>query len=354
MRVLVIGAGIFGTTAALKLSKEHDVTLVDVNNDIMLNASKCNHSRLHFGFHYPRSVETAQQSIDGYGSFYQSFRSAIRNDFPNYYMIENGSKVTPAEYEIFCSNLQLYFREEYPNIDMDFSKIRSSFLTNEPIFDYDILKSILKKMLDNSTITVILNKGIKRKSDMDEYDVIINTSYFNINEINKLFNIKQQELKLQTVVIPIFKKKMSRIGLTIMDGEYCSIMPKGFEKDHFLLYHVKESVIYETIGYTIPTIWRYGKRIIKNNFIKKYIYDKFIVNKYIDRIFKESQKYYTFLENCERVGYWQTVRALPINEDDCRLSDIRYDEVEGKKIISVLSGKLTTCWTIAEDIKNMI
>ncbi len=128
----------------------------------------------------------------------------------------------------------------------------------------------------------------------------------------------------------------------------------NIEKNTFLLYHVKESVVYESIGYTIPIIWKYGKKLIKNKFIKENIYDRFIINKHIDRIFIESQKYYSFLENCERVGYWQTVRALPINEDDCRLSDITYSEVDNKKIITVLSGKVTTCWTIAENIKNMI
>lgn len=354
MKVLVIGAGIFGITAALKASKFHEVTLVDTNDDIMMNASKCNHSRLHFGFHYPRSMETAQQSLNGYESFYHSFRPAIKNDFPNYYMIENSSKVSSQEYVDFCNNLKLYFREEYPKIDMKFDNIQSSFLTNEPIFDYEILKSILKKMIDVSSINLILNKEIKTKSDTDKYDVIINTSYFNINKINNLFGIKQQKLKLQTVVVPFFKKKMGRIGLTIMDGDYCSIMPKGFEENTFLLYHVKESVIYETEGYVIPSMWKYGKKLIKNNFIKKHIYDKFIVNRHIDRIFRESQKYYTFLQDCDRVGYWQTIRALPINEDDCRLSDITYNQVGDKKIISVLSGKLTTCWTTADDIKNMI
>ena len=54
MKVIVIGAGIFGVTASLTLSKNgYDVTLVECESDIMSKASKCNHNRLHFGFHYP-------------------------------------------------------------------------------------------------------------------------------------------------------------------------------------------------------------------------------------------------------------------------------------------------------------
>jgi glycine/D-amino acid oxidase-like deaminating enzyme len=39
MRIIVIGAGLFGITIALELAKRHrDVTLVDSNGDIMQNA----------------------------------------------------------------------------------------------------------------------------------------------------------------------------------------------------------------------------------------------------------------------------------------------------------------------------
>ena len=37
-----------------------------------------------------------------------------------------------------------------------------------------------------------------------------------------------------------------------MDGKFCSIMPKGFNPGTFLLYHAKESVIYETESEVIP------------------------------------------------------------------------------------------------------
>ena len=71
MKIIVIGAGIFGVTTALTLSENgYDVTLVECENNIMTKASKCNHNRLHFGFHYPRSIKTAKQSLDGYDLFY--------------------------------------------------------------------------------------------------------------------------------------------------------------------------------------------------------------------------------------------------------------------------------------------
>ena len=40
--------------------------------------------------------------------------------------------------------------------------------------------------------------------------------------------------------------KHNQVGLTIMDGPFCSIMPRGNNKDEFLLYHPKYSVVSES------------------------------------------------------------------------------------------------------------
>jgi len=138
-----------------------------------------------------------------------------------------------------------------------------------------------------------------------------------------------------------------------MDGEFCSIMPKGNNKNNFLLYHVGKSVIYETERFNAPLLFVVIKFLTKNRFIKKFIYDK-IINFKIKKIFSESKKYYTFLDYEKCIGYWQSVRALPINDNDSRLSLIRTDDFEDKKIISVLSGKITTCWYIADKINKSL
>ena len=65
MRVKIIGAGIFGCMIAGELKRAgHEVVLIEKNSDIMQGASKFNHNRIHFGFHYPRSLSTAQQSLE--------------------------------------------------------------------------------------------------------------------------------------------------------------------------------------------------------------------------------------------------------------------------------------------------
>ena len=88
MKVLVVGGGIFGCSISLELSKSgFDVTLIEKDSDIMGNASKQNHNRIHYGYHYPRSIETATQSLDGLLSFLMTYKESIINNFPNYYSV---------------------------------------------------------------------------------------------------------------------------------------------------------------------------------------------------------------------------------------------------------------------------
>ena len=338
MKIVVIGGGIFGITTSLKLSELYDVTMIEANSSVMENASKCNHNRLHFGYHYPRSHKTAKQSLEGYSLFKDNFNDSILSDFPNYYLIENGGKVTPYEYELFCNSLNLDFTNEIPSVDMNFENIGLSLLTKEPIYDFTTIKGDLTDRLKKSKVNVILNKKIDNKYQLSEYDIIINTTYSNINKINSLFNIPPVKLKLQDVIIPIFKCEIDRMGLTIMDGSYCSILPKGFEDNTFLLYSVEYSVVREVEGFNVPQEWKSDVDVEHG----------------VNKIYKESSKYFSFLEKSKRYGYWRTIRVLPINDDDERLSYLSVNNFNGGKVISLLSGKITTCLLMANEIFDIV
>ena len=247
MNILVIGGGLFGCSIALELSKaEYNVTIIEQNSDIMNNASKCNHNRIHYGYHYPRSVETASQSLDGLLSFLIKYKKAVITNFPNYYAIAlNQSNITADEYENFCDQIGISYYSEYPSSDIINSELlENSYKVEEPIFDWEILKKLVKKELKNSNIKLILNTQFSKKHL--KYDFIINCTYSGINNVNKLVGVPSLKFKLQDVIVPIFKYNHSKIGLTIMDGPFCSIMPKGNISNHFLLYHAKYSILKET------------------------------------------------------------------------------------------------------------
>jgi hypothetical protein len=321
-KIAIIGAGIFGTSIALELSRnDFQVDLFEVEDDIMLKASKKNHNRIHYGYHYPRSIETANQSLEGLISFYGRYKESIINTFPNYYCISNqNSNVTTKEYIDFCEKVGLTLKESYPSQKiLNRDLIESSFLVEEPIFDWDVLQGLVKKELENSNVNLKLNCDFR--TTKSSYDFIINSTFAKVNEINSFLGVEEIKLKLQDVVVPIFNYDSDKFGLTVMDGPFCSIMPRGFNKNNFLLYHVKESLISSNIDEA----------------------------EFINKIFDESKNYYPFLSKDMFVGLWRTERALPVNSNDERLSEIYF--YNNKNYLCVFSAKITTCVKIAKQIR---
>jgi hypothetical protein len=321
-KIAVVGAGIFGCSIALELSKfGYEVDLYDCESDIMLRASKNNHNRIHYGYHYPRSVETARQSLEGLISFYSIFGTAIVDGFPNFYMIStDDSKVTTEEYKEFCLQSGLSYSLEFPDSSLiNRELIDSSFKVEEPIFDWTILQRIAKTNLLNSSVRFFLNTDFR--STTLSYDFVVNSSFAGLNEVNTFLGADSVSMKYQNVVVPIFKHNMSKIGLTVMDGPFCSLMPKGKEQNLFLLYHVKESLMLDDISEV----------------------------EIVDRIFENSRIYYPFLNRDMFVNLWKAERALPVNSNDERLSELFiYPDLN---LVSVFSAKITTCVKIAKQIR---
>ena len=101
MKVLIVGAGFFGTCAAIKIRehfKKSKVTICEKKNNILLSASGKNQFRCHLGFHYPRSDETIQECKKSFSDFDKYFYNTyLKSD--NYYAISNkNSKINFDDY----------------------------------------------------------------------------------------------------------------------------------------------------------------------------------------------------------------------------------------------------------------
>jgi len=330
-RVLIIGGGLFGCTTAIELSNHFDVTLIEKDSELMRNASKCNHNRIHYGYHYPRSIETAKQSLEGILLFENSYKKSIVSNFENYYAIgKYDSKIDSKQYKIFCDTVGIPYKSEYPKSDIiNSTLIEDCFIVTEPIYDWDVLRNIVLSRINN--VNIKLNESFNET--YLNYDYIINCSYSGINEVNKIIGVEPLDFKYQDVVIPIFEYNHTKIGLTIMDGDYCSIMPNGVKENKFLLYHVKHSVIQSSNS--------------KITNLKKDISDN------LELIKKDSVRYYPFLKDVKYTDYWRTIRVLPINKNDERLTKI-ITYIDKPNFITIFSGKVSTCVVIAKKIKNKL
>ncbi len=344
--VCVVGAGLFGCMAAVKLADAgYRVDLLERDNGIMLGASKNNHNRIHMGYHYLRSIQTARDSIQGLSSFTEAFRDALRPELPNYYAIAaEHSKTSPERFEEFCQIVRIRYRREFPPAQLlDPKRLAACYCVPEPVFDYFSVRTTMLKLLSESTVNVHLRTSplkVDRKNDRfhvvtsqfsQPYDYMINATYCSLNQVNSMVGAAQRTYRYEDCVIPVFRYDYAPFGLTVMDGEFCSVMPRGFRAGEFLLYHVKHSVLRAKLG-------------VEN-------YDTLLEWTDDAPLFRASAEFMPFLQNCSSFERYRAIRITWENDDDARRSVI-YDDIPN--YWSVLSGKVTTCVDVADELVRTI
>lgn len=355
MKILVIGAGLFGTSVAYMLAdKNNDVDIVEKESDILQMASQVNHNRIHLGYHYLRSIQTAEQSIEGLLSFLFHFGNAVRYQFPNYYAIAKENSRTNAEGFIdFCNKVGIGYEEEYPEKSLlDPGTVESSFMVPEPVWDYRLLYNTIKKHIAKPNINIKLRtvcNGLRQFEDGTfeatlnnytvRYDVVVNCTYSDINSINTYLGLNKKILMFEDVLIPEFRFNSPAFGITIMDGPFCSVMPKGISENSFLLYHVKKSVLEQRISTDKPI---FGESVFSD-----------LQLSLPGGIYHESSFFMPFLLSVEPQGYKRITRAVYENSDDARLTQLM--TFEGiKNYFTILSGKVSTCMQVAIEIKHIL
>ena len=347
--VFIIGGGIFGLTASIVLGEAgYKVTLIEREFDVMKGASLVNQNRIHHGFHYPRSLSTCQEALKGFLTFQKFYGKAINGNFEKYYAIsKENSKVSSDEFVDFAKSLNLFIKEKWPDPSiLNRKKIDSCWITKEPIFDYHTLKSLaLERITKSKNIQIlrncnvlgleedkiILSNGYKKK-----YSFIVNATYSEISDVSKTLGIPTVPAKFQLCILPILKSKtqLSNFGVTVMDGPFCSLMPKGFEKDLFILYHVSQSVNQENIG-TSRSEWLP------------------IIGSPENDIIIRSSEYFPILKKMSLYDSWITTRIVLPNQE---IEDSRPTLVikNSESIYTIFSGKLTTCVDSARSLLDII
>jgi len=347
--IVIVGGGIFGLTSALVLhDKGYKVTVIEKNKDILLEATKCNQNRIHYGFHYPRSTQTSEESLIGLNSFKDFYGDSINSSFEKFYAISKiNSHVNAEQFYNFATSIGLELKEKWPSKKfLNRDNIEACWLTKEPIFDYYKLRELIHyKLNSKKNITILRNCKIDKIKDnvvilnnnfKIKFKFLVNATYAGLPDFIKQIGGKPIKSKLQLCVMPILKsnKSISQTGVTIMDGPFCSIMPKGFNQSEYILYHVVHSVNQQHIGYEqidwLPIKGKVEKGIIE-----------------------ASQQYYPILKDMKLIDSWITTRiVLPDQEiDDARPTLV----LENKEnIFSIFSGKITTCVDAANKVSDLI
>lgn len=356
-KIAIIGAGIFGSTTALELEKtgKFDISLFERHSRVLDEATSKNLLRAHFGYHYPRSGDTAQECIKSDMSFKKDFAGCISGNFPSYYAVaKEGSKTTPENFLKFCDENKMPYEISWPSEEwLDRSKISLCIKTNEPVYDPDKLREIVTNRLNSTSIKLLLNNrivgggvqgGKKRlmiKSSKGlnegEFDIVVGAVYSHLNEFSKWFNFPTKDVRYQLFeILEINLPTAERLGIIVVDGNYSAFLPNGF-KNNFRLANAGESVIKKIVSdyLDIDKLEEENKISVK------------------DDILNRAKYFYPIMERAEIVKsiyLTQLVKAHVENTDE-RPSEIIF---YGNGIYSIFAGKVVTCLETAKEIAEMI
>jgi hypothetical protein len=222
IKIAVAGAGIYGTTAAIRLAEQgHDVHLFDPLG-VMRAASAINQYRVHAGYHYPRSPETIREILEARAEFIDAFEPAIVPTSKHYYAIPKEDSRTPPDlYEEIMAEHALPLHSCRPEW-MNFNFIDRCYEVEENIYDPDALRDLVETRLRMLQIRYVAQEFTPEMRL--EYDFVVWATY-GLGPSRNVFKIaKFQVAEKMLVQLP---EPLHHIALVVVDGPFTAFDPYG-------------------------------------------------------------------------------------------------------------------------------
>ena len=222
--------------------------MVEKERELFKKASIVNQARLHSGYHYPRSVATALMSDDNKARFTEEHRPFILFDFEKYYAIDrHGSLTDAAQFERFCEFIGIRCDRVEGHPLFNYNRLEALYLTTEYTFDpvligeYYQQKIAEQKGVEIRRFTKIKNaemaagnwqvnlQNIENETiETITAKSVINATYAQSNALNRLFGMPDINLMHEISEMAFVNSpQLENIGLTVMDGQFGSLMPYG-------------------------------------------------------------------------------------------------------------------------------
>jgi len=242
---IIIGAGLYGLYSSIFSAKKGEkVLLLEYDAEAFSRATYINQARVHMGYHYPRSYTTAIKSANYFERFCKEYDFCINGEFDQVYATSTNFSWTNAEqFEKFCLNAGIQCQKLVPENYFKKGMCDGAFLTKEYTYDAQLLKKALLDEVDSlNTIDILYNFRIKRIYKKESYYVVesnsgelyetsflLNATYASINQILDLLDLPKFKIKYELceIILCRVNPKFSKVGITVMDGPFFSIMPFG-------------------------------------------------------------------------------------------------------------------------------
>lgn len=347
-RIAVVGGGIFGVTCAVKLADcGHAVEVFEKHRDLLMGASGINQYRLHRGYHYPRSPETAVACREAEASFRQEYGEAVLDGGTHHYGIAKRNSLIQADrYMQFCDTLGLAYEREWTPL-MRRDAIDLCLRVQEGLFDPDRLRAICWRNLRRAKVSVRLETAADEKH-LAAYDVAVVCTYSTINTLLRGRPDAQKPYQFELCEKPVVRlpRRFAGKSLVILDGPFMCIDPFG-STELFVLGNVVHAIHHTHIGTVLEGIDERYHPLIDNGVIPHPPLT------HIERFIESAAECFNGIERAEHVGSMFTIRAVYPYRDH---TDERPTIVErvSDRLITVFSGKIGTCVQAAMEVVALV
>jgi hypothetical protein len=335
MRIGIIGTGWYGNYIATELCDNHDVTLIDKQDDIFSGSSSKNQNRLHLGFHYPRSSKTRNRCKKFYEEFVDKYYEIIEDIPENWYIIPKESLIDFNSFTaIFYHekyNFELLDNKYFNGIDGKIIKVNEKYIN--PVKAKTYFKSVLKGKV-NYLFNTNIDNMVQHNNEVilnNEYhfDVVFNCTYNQISDNENDCNYEK--------CVQLIYKKVGYVPfdcVTMMDGRFNSLFSYGENK--YTLTDVEFTPVFQSSD--INTL--YEKEISKKMLSE-------IIEKMETKIsiyYPDFNKYFVY-EN-KLISY----KCKNINNNADRSINI----VINNRIMNVWCGKISLVFELKDNVAEFI
>tara|TARA_Y100000768_G_C23958293_1_gene673940 strand:+ start:436 stop:1494 length:1059 start_codon:yes stop_codon:yes gene_type:complete len=346
-RIAILGAGIFGCTLSLVLSRKFDVTIFEKRKDIMNEASKMNQFRFHLGYHYPRSQKTIKEIQKDYRSFFKFYGSDVYGITQNYYFLAKNNNKTPFEkYLNILKKNKLEFKV-IKNRKIIGRFVQGAIITKEKVLNYFKLKKKIIKMIREKKIKIIFGENFNKRN-LNNYKYVFITTYRDNNLVLSNLGIppkRKFRYELVEKIVVKLPKKYEKVSCVVLDGKFLCIDPYLGTNFH-LLSHVKYSKI-KILRAKYYKFFNENKRMLKKEVIKNLDKSNF------KKIVEHGSNYLPFLKAAKYIKSFYLIRVLNLKS---MRNDDRTNQITrvNKKIFTILSGKWNTAASLSQKILREI
>jgi glycine/D-amino acid oxidase-like deaminating enzyme len=335
MRVAVVGGGLFGCTAAIYAARAgHDVHLFEVKPELMRGATAGTYSRLHRGYHYPRSPATGRESRRAEKLFRGEYGPAVIDSGDQIYVVPSRrSHVTVDQFRDFLDNEGLPFSED-----------GGVFQVTEPRINLAVLQQMVRQKVQAAHVHVHLNACVRQ---YDSFDRVVVATYATLNQVLGELGLPAQEYKFQVVERPVVQlpEAFRNTSIVVVDGPFGCIDPLDETPLH-VLGHVTKTIHWENTG-TKAFVPEHLEPLIDAGLINR----PPVTN--VWEVVHHLARYVPGVGDAGYEGSSYVVRAVLAHQE---ATDRRPTLVtrHNERVISVFSGKLGTAVRAAQEVLEAI